>query len=231
MKKRTLALLLAAMMVLGLLAGCGGSSSAGGTEPAASSAEETEAAPAEEAEEAAPADDTEEAAPAEAEDAGEDAGSAEDGEEASAPEEKGDFEAAPAENLPLADGEKLTYYVELPGYMSMFNVNSYDDLEVWQYAEELLGVDVDFTIVNMESQDTNFQLMIASGDILDLVSGATQQYASTEQMIEDGVAIDLMEYQDQLPNYWKALDYYEDYKTVAINQDGIMPEVITISDD
>jgi putative aldouronate transport system substrate-binding protein len=115
--------------------------------------------------------------------------------------------------------------------MSMFNVNSYDDIEAFQYAEEITGVDIDFTIVNSESLSTNFQLMVASGDITDMVASASQLYTSTSAMIEDGVAIDLMEYQDLMPNYWNVLDYYSDYKTLAINQDGEMPEAITVSDD
>lgn len=78
--------------------------------------------------------------------------------------EKGEYVAEQA-SLPLADGAALTYFCEMPSYMSMFNVNSYDDTEVFQYAEELTGVDIKFTIVNNESFATNFQLMVASGDI------------------------------------------------------------------
>ena len=149
---------------------------------------------------------------------------------AEAPAEKGEFVPGEA-SLPLADNATLTYFVELPGYMSMFNVNSYDDIDAFKYAEEITGVDIDFTIVNNESLATNFQLMIASGDITDMVAGADQQYTSSSAMIEDGVAIDLMDYEDQLPNYWNTLDYYSDYKTLAINEDGQMPQVITVSDD
>ena len=227
MKKKTLALLLAAVMALGLFAACGGTTeSAASVGNDASQEEAVESAQASASESA-----QEDAAEAETEDEAEEPEDSEASEEVEEPREKGPFQAAAAENLPLAEGAKLTYFVELPGYMSMFNVNSYDDLEVWQHAEEILGVDVDFTIVNNESMNTNFSLMVASGDITDLVSGGSQQYSNTEQMMEDGVAIDLMEYQDQMPNYWNVLDYYEDYKTVAITQEGYMPEAITVADD
>lgn len=215
--KKALALLLVLVMTLSLFVGCGGtteSTAPADTQSAASEAPaQDDAAP---EEDAAPAEEgsTLEEAPAE-----------------EAPVQEGPFEAAPATNLPISDGQVLTYFVELPGYMSMFNVNSYDDIEAHKYAEEITGVDIEFTIVNSESLQTNFQLMVASGDITDLVAGASQQYTSTDAMIEDGVAIDLMEYQDLLPNFWAALDYYSDYKKVAINQAGQMPEVICISDD
>ena len=219
MKKRTLALLMAALMVLGLLSACGGAA------PDAAAAPASEAAPAEEAAEpeaAAPAGEIETADASAAE------GSA--AEEAEEPEEKGEFVAAPAE-LPVAEGARFSYFVELPGYMSMFNVNSYSDVPAWAKAVEMTGVDMDFTIVNMESLQTTFSLMAASGDFTDMIAGASSQYSSTEQMMEDGAAIDLMEYKDQMPNYWNVLDYYDDYKTVAITQDGYMPEAITIADD
>ena len=216
--KKYVAMLLALAMLLGLMAGCGGS--AAKTESAASAP----VASANEADEPV-AENTE--AP-EAVEAPEDAASAVESEEAEA--EKGPFEAAAAD-LPLADGEKLTYFCELPGYMSMFNVNSYDDTDTFKYVEEVTGVDVEFTIVNNESYQQNFQLMVASGDITDMVAGASQQYNSMAQMIEDGVALDLMEYQEYLPNFWNALEYYDAYKTIAITQDGTMPEVICIADD
>ena len=40
-----------------------------------------------------------------------------------------------------------------------------------------------------------------------------------------------MEYEEYLPNFWNALNYYDEYKTIAITQDGQMPEVICIADD
>lgn len=219
--KKALALLLAMIMVLSMFAGCGDAAESAAAAESSAAAESVAAAP----EEEAPAEEApEEEAPAEEGSVAEEAPVEEE------PVEKGPFEAAEATNLPLADGEVLTYFVELPGYMSMFNVNSYDDIEAHKYAEEITGVDIEFSIVNSESMETNFQLMVASGDITDLVSGGSQQYDSSSAMIEDGVAIDLMEYQDLMPNYWHALNYYEEYQNVAINIDGQMPEVITISD-
>lgn len=210
--KKFVSLLLALCMIMGLAAGCGNGSDTASAKPAASETEtktdaQTPAAP--------------EAATGSAQ---------EDGSSLEAPAEKGEF-VAPAAELPLADGATLTYFCELPGYMSMFNVNSYDDTDTFKKIEEITGVDVKFTTVNMESYDTNYQLMIASGDFTDLVAGASQQYTSTSQMLEDGVAIDLMEYEEYLPNFWNALNHYDEYKTIAITQDGTMPEIICIADD
>lgn len=214
--KKTVSLMLALAMLMGLMAGCGNGADTASKAPEASQEE--------------PAVETQEAQTPAVENTPADS-AAEDGSTLeTAPVDKGEF-VAPAAELPLADGAKLTYFCELPGYMSMFNVNAYDDTDTFKKIEEITGVDIEFTTVNMESYDTNFQLMIASGDITDMVAGASQQYTSSEQMMEDGVAIDLMEYQEYLPNFWNALDYYDEYKTLAITQDGRMPEVICIADD
>lgn len=215
--KKLISMMLALALVMGLMAGCGnGSTASADGKSAADQSAETSAVPETEPE-------TEEQEPEMQSAAAE--GSVEETEA-----EKGPFVAEAAE-LPLADGAELTYFCELPGYMSMFNVNSYDDTDTFKKIEEITGVDVKFTIVNSESFATNFQLMVASSDITDMVAGASQQYTSTSQMMEDGVAIDLMEYEEYLPNFWNALDYYDEYKTIAINQDGQMPEVICIADD
>ena len=187
--KKICSLLLALAMLMGVMAGCGSDTAA---EPKASAASAQET-PAEEPQTAPEAPETPVGS-------GVEEGSALEG-----PVEKGDFVAGAAE-LPLADGATLTYFCELPGYMSAFNVNSYDDTDTFKKIEEITGVDVEFTIVNMESYDTNYQLMIASGDFTDMVAGASQQYTSTAQMMEDGVAIDLMEYEEYLPNFWNALN-------------------------
>lgn len=216
--KKIVSLMLALTMLMGLMAGCGTESTASAESEASAGQTAT----------AAPTDDA--AQPDETQPEATDSAVESSLEAAEESQEKGPFTPAHAE-LPIADGAELTYFCELPGYMSMFNVNSYDDMNPFKFAEELLGVDVQFTIVNSESFSTNFQLMVASGDITDLVGGASNEYTSTSQMLEDGVAVDLMEYQDQLPNYWSALNHYDEYQTIAITQDGTMPEVICIADD
>lgn len=229
--KKVLASILVLAMLLTMLAACG-SSSETTTDTAETSETVSEAADAtEETEEAA--EESEEAAPAEEAEAEEEAAPTEEAEaeEEAAAEELEPYSADPA-TLPISeDGAVLTLFVELPGYMSMFGVNSYDDVGACQYAEEITGVDIEYTIVNSESYSTNFTLMIASGMATDLIASGSDQYTSTAQMIEDGAAIDLMEYEDLLPNYFKALEYYPEYKTEAINEDGQMVEVITIADD
>lgn len=224
--KKVLALILALAVMLTLLAGCGSSSEETTAESPAEVSETTsETTETSQEPEETPAES--ESTPAEETESAEEVSTEEE-----TAEDLGPYEPDPAV-LPLTDeeGASLSLFVDLPGYMSMFNVNTYDDVVACQYAEEITGVDIEYTIVNNETLSTQFTLMVASGLMTDLIAGGSQQYTSTSAMIEDGAAIDLMEYADLLPNYFKALEYYPEYKTSAISEEGQMPEVITISDD
>lgn len=224
--KKVLALILALAMMLTLLAGCGSSSEETTAESPAEVSETTsETTETSQEPEETPAES--ESTPAEETESAEEVSTEEE-----TAEDLGPYEPDPAV-LPLTDeeGASLSLFVDLPGYMSMFNVNTYDDVVACQYAEEITGVDIEYTIVNNETLSTQFTLMVASGLMTDLIAGGSQQYTSTSAMIEDGAAIDLMEYADLLPNYFKALEYYPEYKTSAISEEGQMPEVIAISDD
>ena len=99
--KKAFAMLLVLAMALGCLAGCGNSASSASAESTGAAAEST-APEAPKAETAAAADSTQEGETSAVETA-----------------DKGEFVPGEA-SLPLADGETLTYFVELPGYMSMF---------------------------------------------------------------------------------------------------------------
>ncbi len=224
--KKVLALILALAVMLTLLAGCGSSSEETTAESPAEVSETTsETTETSQEPEETPAES--ESTPAEETESAEEVSTEEE-----TAEDLGPYEPDPAV-LPLTDeeGASLSLFVDLPGYMSMFNVNTYDDVVACQYAEEITGVDIEYTIVNNETLSTQFTLMVASGLMTDLIAGGSQQYTSTSAMIEDGAAIDLMEYADLLPNYFKALEYYPEYKTSAISEEGQMPEVIAISDD
>lgn len=206
--KKQLSLLMALCLIMALFVGCGST-------PAEETPTSVPEAPAanDNAPEAPPEEEPPEAPPEEEE-----------------PEEKGEYVAGTAV-LPLADDGELSYFCEFPGYMSMFGASSYDDMDAFIYAEEITGIDIVFSLANMETYSTNFHMMLAGGEITDLVGGASGQYASTSTMIEDGAAIDLMPYVDLMPNYWNTLNYYDIYKPTAINLEGQMAEALTMADE
>ncbi len=227
--KKLLALLLAAAMLTAVCAGCGSSSSASSTaeEPAeevssveeepAEEASEPEAEPeeAEEPEEAAPAEEPEEAAPAEEPEEAEP-----EVEEVSGPV-AGDVDFDWSVFEPLVDQPTtLTMFYTQPPALSAVMDSPNDMSYLYQKFEEITNVHIDFQMVNMADATTNFTLMIASGDYCDIVNDALNYYDTSDQAYEDGIAVDLLEYADCVPNFLALLDEYSDIYADMLTLDG-----------
>ena len=199
MKTKVLALLLAALMLVGLLAGCGGSAAPAASE--ASAPQEGSAEGAAPAEEAAPAA---EAPAAEEEASSLEAGSAEEPAEPAGYEYTGEWA-----EYPLAEpGElNLTMWCEFPGFLNMVGLDSYNNMSVWKAAEEATGVHVDFTEVSMMNASEQFSLMCAANDMKDILGGATTYYGSSAGAIEEEIIIDLAEpAEEYMGNYMTILN-------------------------
>ncbi len=209
MSKKLIALLLALTMVLAMLAGCGGGAaeSAAPAESAAAAEETPAEEPAPEAE--APA---EEAAP-EA--------------EASAPAEEPEVVQGPTNEfysehigaydyeLPLFEDETelSIYWVQL-GAMGGAEQPLKKDLLFWQRVQEATGVTLVFEQRSEAVCAEQYNLMIASGDMTDLIyesncgqMGSTSVYnGGYDKAIEDDVYVDLTELiPEYAPNYYALL--------------------------
>lgn len=223
MKKRILALLLAAMLLLGLLAGCAGGShddqgakEANGASPSSVSAPEPEAPDVSETPDVpdAPASN----------------------EEASALEDVPEDYTYTGEwaTYPLEGGKTLTMWCEFPGFLTMVGIDSYNGCSVFAAAEEATGVHIEFTEVSMMNASEQFSLMCAANDMKDIISGAGSYYGSTAGAIEEEIIIDLAEYAEQyMGNYLTILNdpKYAAYKERAYNAEGQLAEISSISDD
>ena len=188
--KKTIALLLAAVMLLSMLAACGSSDSS--TEETTETEEVEEVEEEEEAEEETAEEETaEEAAEETAEEAVEEV----------------EEETASLVSYPLGDGsEVITFWTTIPGNQVDLFPDGYNDHFMIDYVESALGVDLEITSVSQVAMDDNTQynLMIASGDWPDLL--ATGNYSGgISQAAYDEVIIELTE--DMLSTY--APDYYE----------------------
>ena len=172
MKKKILAMLLAAGMLVGLLAGCGG----GTTESAKTSESEPPASNQAEA----PVTEEQSAAPAQE--------PASDQEEASTLEtDEGYVYTGEWASYPLCDpGTKtLTMWCEFPGSLSMVGIDSYQDCSVFNAAEEATGVHIEFTEVSMMNASEQFSLLCAANDMKDIMGGGGSYYVSTAGAIEE----------------------------------------------
>ena len=215
--KKTLAILLALCMVLGLLSACGGSPSASSapadsapasaSEPA-SEAPEPEAAPEEPAKEPeTPAEEPEEA-------------SAEASEEE--PEEVPQFVTV---ELPIVE-EPVTFslWYTWPPVLTNF-IEGPGATPFAQELEARTNVHIDYQIVNTETASTDFSLMAAASDYTDMILGASSYYNNPDQLLEDDVVVDVAPYLDDLmPNLKAVLASNKKWEMAAYTDSGAIVE-------
>lgn len=210
MKKTLLPLLLALVMLMNLLSGCGNSA------PAAESAES--AAPA--ASEAVAED--EEEAPAEAET--DDVEMPEE-ESAEAPEVVDDGRE-PIE-YPLVDEvETLTYWQAWPPFLSA--ISEPQDAAMFAKLEEATGVKLEITAVSTETSADDFMLRCASNDLTDLIQKGAQNYTGGgTKAIEDEVLVDLLPLLEEYSyNYWNIMMEDPNFYKNVVNDEGMVPMLI-----
>jgi putative aldouronate transport system substrate-binding protein len=200
------ALLLALALVLGMLSGCGNSTS---TQTQASASEsEVQEAPGSQEAQAAPAQEDEAETPA-----------AESTQE-EAPEATGLTPSDVEVTYPLETSETLTYWLPWIPLLSQY-YNSYNDHPAYAYAEEATGVHVEYTSCSQDSASTEFNLMVASGSMTDIVSGVNYYNGGVAAAIEDEVFMDLTDLlSDYMPDYYNAIIQNDTWMKYMTTDDG-----------
>ncbi len=208
--KRLLALLLCLVMAFGILAGCGAHEEAA---PASEAAQSTaQEAPAEEA----PAEEP--AAPAE------EASAVEETPEEEVPEALFDIYG------PFSEEElTLTYWKLWPPFLE-----GYDPMDASLFATlyEATNVKVDVSTIGTDAASEQFNLMVASGDYLDIIENGVSNYSGGGlKAIEDEVFVDVMSYvQTYAPDYWEVLQTDEIAQKNLIYADGSMASFCSLYD-
>ena len=114
-------------------------------------------------------------------------------------------EAAPTGEftLPIVDEPTtLSYFVSASTNAAIVTTD-YNDNEFYQEMEKRTGVHLDFEMVSSADYQTNFNLMIASGTLPDLICyGASYYSEGVDAAIDDGYFMDLTDKVDEyMPNY------------------------------
>ena len=217
--KKVFALLLAACMIVGLLAGCGSTaaeSTAADVSSAAETASEAAAASAEAAEAPAeePAQEPEAAeAPASAEEAAEpEEAEAPAAAEGFQPEDYGELE------LPLCEEtESLSIFTRTPAMRQVPDaITSFGEFTCMQKAEELTNVHIEWQEVSNEAYTTQLNLIATSGDYPDMMA-VGQLSGGTAKAYEDGIIIDLSDLIEE---------YAPDYYAISRSDDSIVKSVV-----
>lgn len=223
---RILSIVLAVCVLLGLLAGCGASSASGSSAPAAESgasasvSENTAASEPEPVEPPAPSASEPESA-GETEESSAEEGTAEEPEPALALE--------PVE-LPIFDEPvKLTFWTALPFFMEGYVSDMGTDLYLLSQLQKDCNFQLDVTSVNGMVENEQFNLMIASGDYQDIMSGIANYTAGYDAAISNDIIIDLIDLvPEYAPNYWSYVNSTDDIRANIISDDGALPTIATI---
>lgn len=205
--KRTLSLMLAAVMVLGLTA-CGARTDSG-AEPASSAPEVSAAAPAELPAETPAAQPEQEAASAA---------------EASILEDPAAEEHAEVIRevaLPICqEPESLSMWIRL-NFMDTDPIQSNGDSPILQKVQELTNVNMEYVEVSSASESETFNLMIAGGDYTDLIYNFAKLYTGgIDSAIENDIIVDLSDYMDAAPCYASILASDEEIRKAATTDSG-----------
>ena len=194
MKRRTLwSVLLAVSLLLGLLSGCGGESSSNQESASSGSVAEATEAP---VEQETPETETPAAQP--------EASVVESTVEAETEETTtGDPFAAMAEEYityPLAGENTISIWYYAPGYVeyvdSNYKFNAIDE------AEAATGVKLEFIEVGNTTAAEQFNLMVASGDMTDLIPASEYYTGGLTKAYEEDIIVDINEYvEENMPNY------------------------------
>ena len=218
MKKRMFARLVALAMVCAILAGCGAQPA---STPAAASEEETTS-------QAVSAEESAAAAEVQAEpEQAEEPGVSEEVEEASAEEPEDGPDYREPLSYPLADGDvsfTILHAEPALGPMSgQMGMDDYGDFETIAAGTEYIGVTPEWNSLSMMSGDTQFNLIVASGDYPDVFTAIDKYYAGGfAKALEDEVIIRIEDEDmaSNMPEYWNMLEDDADLKRAVTSDDG-----------
>lgn len=224
--KRIVALILALVMVLGLMAGCGSNQATSAPAEETASAVSEEAAAPEAAPETEPeaAPETEEASVVE-EAVPEFTGAVIDAETCQAngyDVEHGMYDWETYVELPLTEEPvTMSYWFMIQPFMLSYNNVTEKDFTYFKEMEARTGIALELTAVSMFASAEQFALMVTSGDYTDMVEGALANYSGGGgKAIEDGFLVDMLDYIDIMPNMEAWLNSDPAFMSDVLTLDG-----------
>ena len=238
MKRKIVGLLLAVTMTIGMLAGCGSTPEA----PSSGAAADTEKA---DTEAAGSASEASSGSGEEAEGSGAEDLTALRGNTAPTEEEiqlvnttlndtyLGDVfsEVIPNNYSAYPWKEEVTLDVWMANNSILSSVcPDLNDHRVFNQLEELTGIKLNFIVPALGEETTEFNLMIASGELPDIIIGADRYVGGIAAGVNEGAYMDLTDVLDEyMPNYaaWRNSD--EERRKTTITDEGVVGGVYGIA--
>ncbi|MBD2869012.1 extracellular solute-binding protein [Paenibacillus arenilitoris] len=134
-------------------------------------------------------------------------------------------EAAVSETgYPITD-EPITLQVWAPIHPNATQyIKSYSENEAYMELEKRTGIKIEFIHPAQGQEQESFNLMIASGEVPDIIIGANRYVGGANKGVRDGVFADLTPYLEQYaPDYYKLVTTDEEVKRQVTNDEGGFP--------
>ena len=216
MKKKLLCMLLALAMSTGMFCACGNGSTP--AESSASMSVSESAAPAAPAPSEAPKEEVPEASVASVEEV---------------PEEvTGDPMAAMEEEFisyPLEGSNTITLWYYAPGYVQFVDTNY--NFNALAAAEAATGVKLEFQEVGQSAASEQFNLLVAGGDMPDLIPCMEYYSSGLTKAYEEDVIVDISPYVDEyMPNFAAVRDCLDQSTQSQMLTDGAMLAFYQVND-
>lgn len=148
-------------------------------------------------------------------------------EESGAAAESGDeSQAETAETgefqLPIVDEPTTLSYFVADDSNAAIMTTDWNDNEFYQEMERRTGVHLEFEMVSSADYQTNFNLMIASGNLADMIYVGASYYAEgADAAIDDGYFLDLTDLVDEyMPNYERIRTSDVQYELLSTTDSG-----------
>ena len=123
------------------------------------------------------------------------------------------------------DVNSLTYWVPMPSDLAT-RVSSFNEISMYKKREADTGIHINFVHPPNDQAAEQFKLMIASGDLPDIIEYNWSAYTGgLQQAIKDGIVLPLNDYLDYAPNFKAALEkgeLAENYRRGSTTDDGYL---------
>lgn len=119
-----------------------------------------------------------------------------------------------------SSSDEVTYWCNLNTNVAQVASNM-GDTPFGKALQEQTGVNIKWIHPAQGQSNEKFNLMIASGDLPDMVEYYWGDYSGgPDKAIEQGLIIDLNDYRDKLPNFFNAIEQDEEIKKLAMSDTG-----------
>ena len=124
--------------------------------------------------------------------------------------------------LPIVDEPTTLSYFVADDSNAAIMTTDWNDNEFYQEMERRTGVHLEFEMVSSADYQTNFNLMIASGNLADMIYVGASYYAEgVDAAIDDGYFLDLTDLVDEyMPNYEKVRTSDVQYELLSTTDSG-----------